>query len=124
VVQKLVFKTENGSVTLTNDQKVILDFPPLYLNVDIKRYKELVDSINDIFNSKSFDEEFLNKHIANFEMWKILFDVLSEEQKQEFLKLLNYPLMFLDTGFYIEEDLNIDEQDKIAKDKLLDICLN
>ncbi len=123
-MQKLVFKTENGSVTLTNDQKVILDFPPLYLNVDIKRYKELVDSINDIFNSKSLDEEFLNKHIANFEMWKILFDVLSEEQKQEFLKLLNYPLMFLDTGFYIEEDLNIDEQDKIAKDKLLDICLN
>ncbi len=123
-MQKLVFKTENGSVTLTKDRKVILDFPPLYLNVDIKRYKELVKSINDIFNSKSFDEEFLNKHIANFEMWKILFDVLSEDQKQEFLKLLNYPLMFLDPDFSIEENLNSAEQDKDAKERLLDICLN
>lgn len=123
-MQKLVFKTENGSVTLTNDQKVILDFPPLYLNVEFKRYKELVNSINDIYNSKSFDEEFLNKHITNFEMWKILFDVLSEEQKQEFLKLLNYPLIFLEPSFSIEENFNTTEQEKNAKERLLDICLN
>lgn len=123
-MQKLVFKTENGSVTLTNDRKVILDFPPLYLNVDFKRYKELVDSINDIFNSKNFDEEFLNKHIANFEMWKILFEVLTLDQKQEFLKLLNYPLMFIEPDFPFEKDLNVAEHDKNAKERLLDICLN
>lgn len=131
-MNKIVFKTEYGSLTLRPDGKIVLEFPPLYFNSDVKKYRELVNFFNKIIENRYTGEENISKNSEKSDTYQLMISFFSEEQKQNFLRLLNYPILFstnssenlLKSNFNLFDNIDDNEENYKSNQELLDVCLN